>query len=368
MPKSTGAAIRAAMLSAVLAPGAAHSLDLAGKVVDKRFAPIAAVQVCETAAPLHCAVTASDGKFRLQGNVGLVAPLGFEIGPAAAYRYGVDGRSNGAPHASGIHFAWPGPGIASAPVARGVGAAGPGSAKTAAAAPGLTCSKDGYATTTFQAAADTGSNLVIVMGGAGEKVTALFTGASLAGWTQIPAASWVLKDGALASTGAGRGVAYAGPDALDFRVIFSVRQVSGDHWPCVLYFTERPPAGQKGLDALGGVQWQAPSVNTWDYRPGKNNSGNDFYTKVNNPNLNRNQWAQCEIVAHGSTGTARMGCCQVSATGPCKAVEILRFKDAAAAGRKGPFALQMHNAGIHDEYKDISIESDPKDDSLFLAR
>jgi aminoglycoside/choline kinase family phosphotransferase len=38
-----------------------------------------------------------------------------------------------------------------------------------------------------------------------------------------------------------------------------------------------------------------------------------------------------------------------------KAVEVLDFQD-AAAGKIGPIALQMHNAGLFDEYKDVSIE------------
>ena len=46
-----------------------------------------------------------------------------------------------------------------------------------------------------------------------------------------------------------------------------------------------------------------------------------------------------------------------------KAVEVLDFKD-AAAGKVGPIAWQMHNAGLFDEYKDVMIELDPKDDEL----
>jgi hypothetical protein len=208
---------------------------------------------------------------------------------------------------------------------------------------------------------------VIVMGGAGESVSALFTGSSLSGWKAIPAASWIIKDTALASTGAGRGVLFTAGDYLDYRIIFSVRQISGNHWPCVLYFCQRPPDGQNGLDALGSLQWQPPSLGTWDYRPGKNNDGSAYYTKLATAALDRSRWAQCEMIVRGSQGTARMGCCQVTLGVPCKAKEMLRFKD-PSAGRKGPFALQMHNGGIFDEYRDISVETDPKDDSLFLAK
>ena len=42
-----------------------------------------------------------------------------------------------------------------------------------------------------------------------------------------------------------------------------------------------------------------------------------------------------------------------------KAIEVLDFKD-AAAGKVGPIAWQMHNAGLLDEYKDVTIEPDPQ--------
>ena len=50
-----------------------------------------------------------------------------------------------------------------------------------------------------------------------------------------------------------------------------------------------------------------------------------------------------------------------------KAVEVLDFKD-AAAGKVGPIAWQMHNAGLLDEFQDVTIESDPKNDDLISMR
>jgi hypothetical protein len=46
-----------------------------------------------------------------------------------------------------------------------------------------------------------------------------------------------------------------------------------------------------------------------------------------------------------------------------KAVEVLSFKD-ETAGKVGPIAWQMHNKGLFDEYKDVRIEFEPKDDKL----
>jgi hypothetical protein len=49
-----------------------------------------------------------------------------------------------------------------------------------------------------------------------------------------------------------------------------------------------------------------------------------------------------------------------------KAVEVLSFRD-PAAGKVGPITWQMHNAGLLDEYKDVTIELEPKDDALITV-
>ena len=46
-----------------------------------------------------------------------------------------------------------------------------------------------------------------------------------------------------------------------------------------------------------------------------------------------------------------------------KAHEVLDFKD-PTAGKQGPIAWQMHNAGLFDEYKDVRIEENPNEDRL----
>jgi hypothetical protein len=65
-------------------------------------------------------------------------------------------------------------------------------------------------------------------------------------------------------------------------------------------------------------------------------------------------------VANASTGTARMAVAQPVGS---NAQEVLDFKD-PTAGKAGPIAWQMHNAGLFDEYKDVTIETNPKTDDL----
>ena len=173
---------------------------------------------------------------------------------------------------------------------------------------------------------------------------------------------WVVKDGAMASTGSGRGVIYTAEDYSRYRLIFTMRHISGnpDHQACVLIFCSRPQNSEKPLDALGGIQFQVPNGGHWDYRPGMNNSGGQEFTSVTRTQFDVHAWSRVEILADAAKGTARMAVAQPPGN---TAVEVLDFKD-ATAGKAGPIAWQMHNAGLFDEYKDVTIESDPKDDAI----
>jgi hypothetical protein len=96
----------------------------------------------------------------------------------------------------------------------------------------------------------------------------------------------IVKDGAMASTGAGRGVIYTAQDYSRYRLTFTMRHVPGnpDHQACVLIFCSRPRHEEKPLDALGGIQFQVPNGGHWDYRPGMNNNGRcGVYFAYENP-------------------------------------------------------------------------------------
>ena len=177
---------------------------------------------------------------------------------------------------------------------------------------------------------------------------------------------WIVKDGAMASTGAGRGVIYTAKDYSRYRLMFTMRHVSGnpDHQAGILIFCTRPQTGEKPLDALGGIQFQAPNGGHWDYRPGMNNNGGPAFTPVTKTRFDAHEWSRVEILADAARGVARMAVAQPLGS---KAVEVLDFKD-AAAGKAGPIAWQMHNAGLIDEYKDVTIETDPKDDDLITVK
>lgn len=176
--------------------------------------------------------------------------------------------------------------------------------------------------------------------------------------------AWVVKDDAMASTGAGRGVIYTKDDYNNYRIVFEMRQTSGNpgHQPCVLMFCTRPAEGEKGLDALGGIQFQVPNGGHWDYRPGFNKGGEGF-TNPTKTKFNNHEWSQVEILVNAKNGTARMAVAQPVGT---RGIVNLVYTN-AEAGKTGPFALQMHNGGLFDEYRNVRIETDPKDNKLITA-
>ena len=166
----------------------------------------------------------------------------------------------------------------------------------------------------------------------------------------------------MASKGTGRGVIYTEKDFSRFRLTFTMRHVSGkpDHQACVLIFCTRPQGDEKPLDALGGIQFQVPNGGHWDYRPGMNSAGGQEFHQVMKTTFDVHAWSSAEILADATKGTARMAVAQPPGS---KAIEVLDFKD-PAAGKAGPIAWQMHNAGLFDEYKDVIIELDPAQDEL----
>src|SRR5260370_15735119 len=144
---------------------------------------------------------------------------------------------------------------------------------------------------------------------------------------------WVVKDGVMASTGSGRGVIYSAKDYSRYRLMFTMRHISGDpdHQACVLIFCTRPQAGEKPLDALGGIQFQVPNGGHWDYPPGMNNNGGPEFTPVTRSHFDVHEWSRVEILADAAAGAPPMA---GSPPPRSKAVEVLDFKD-PAAGKVG---------------------------------
>jgi Domain of Unknown Function (DUF1080) len=184
----------------------------------------------------------------------------------------------------------------------------------------------------------------------------LFDGTTLNGWTQVPAASWSVVNGAMHSLGTARGFIHTTNTYGDFRFIFTSRLIKdpANHFPCVLFWGNSPTK-----DALTAIQIQPPNGYMWDYRttgPTANKSPDMFEKRFSHPGFVDTQWSQCEMLANQAAGTLRFACCQLTGTTPCKASEVVDFTD-ANAGLKAPLALQVHNASMIEEFKDLYVES-----------
>jgi hypothetical protein len=145
-----------------------------------------------------------------------------------------------------------------------------------------------------------------------------------------------------------------------------MRHVSGkpEHPAAVLFFCTRPKEGEAPLDALAAIQFMIPQGLHWDYRPGHNNSGGKEFTTLVKSKFDDHEWSRVEILVDAAKGTARLAVAQPPGA---KAVELLDY-NLPVAGKTGPIALQMHNGGLFDEYKDITIEVDPKVDDLITTK
>ena len=201
-------------------------------------------------------------------------------------------------------------------------------------------------------------------------MTRIFDGESLKGWRQDPSGTWMVKDGIIGSRGVGRGVLFTVKQFRHYRIVFDVRHVSGnpDHQACVLFFGIMPKDGEKPFDMLKAIQFQVPTGGTWDYRDGHHNDGKgeangNEYDKFPRPAFDSHQWSRVEILINADKGTARLAVAQPVGS---PALEIGNFH-VLEAGRVGPFALQMHNQGLFDEYASLAIEENPARDELITV-
>jgi hypothetical protein len=191
--------------------------------------------------------------------------------------------------------------------------------------------------------------------------TRLFNGVDLTGWDTAPGAWEVKPGGVLASKGIAADL-YTHEDLGDYRIFFQVRHVGAmggkDHKPCTVLFGKRPADPTKPARALGGAQFQPPLGGDWNYGVG------GTFTQPNpRPMFDDTKWHQCEVLVK-EAGSFHAACCPIGESS-CKTIDVLSWK---GPGRKHPFDLMMHNAGLFDEYKEIWIEKGATGDALLSQK
>jgi hypothetical protein len=183
----------------------------------------------------------------------------------------------------------------------------------------------------------------------------MFDGMTLTGWETRDPTNWLAKDGVLASQGKVPPI-WTTADLGNYRLFFKVRQVKGDHKPDVIFFGKRPGPGAGASGALGGAQFQPPNGGSWDYGAG------GTFKRPRNPGWDEKKWHHCEVLVK-EAGSFQAACCPMEPEAACELVLTW-----TGMGRKHPFAIQMHNAGLFDEYKDFFIEENPTVDELLSLK
>jgi hypothetical protein len=199
-------------------------------------------------------------------------------------------------------------------------------------------------------------------------LNSVFNGTTLAGWNQVPAGTFEVNatDQAIETTGSARGYLYTTHTYSTYRVIYSVYQNLYLHEPSVLFFGSSDTA-----DAMDGLQFELPTTIAWDYQPTGEYSNNFLpITGYNDGPENKGEsihvWYRCEMLVNTPNASADSACSFLNE--PTTASHIMYFKNAAVPVENipTPWAIQAHQTGVSDEYKDILIENNPTFDELVL--
>ena len=181
----------------------------------------------------------------------------------------------------------------------------------------------------------------------------IFDGTSFDNWVYDPNA-WTLKDGAMVGkTRSGQSQAFTKKDYSNFRLIVWSRKVNGNDHLGICLWGGRPAAGRYGFERCLLVI--PPNAAIWDYLTNSDNP---------KPNYQKGMadWHQTEILANRDTGKVLVA---------VNGVLLHEYQDPPnklSRRQNGPIGMQIHKAGTESEYKDISIEVDPKSDKLITLK
>jgi hypothetical protein len=195
--------------------------------------------------------------------------------------------------------------------------------------------------------------------------TRIFNGVNFDGWEANPS-TWSIVDDAMRGVGGTSRLAYTKANYGSFRLIFTARMnpVNGDHLG-VLFWGDRPTDPSKpNIDNAGWIQFMPPFAGMWDYHPPKHH--NLPHEKLAQGSNDSARWCTTEILCNLEKGTMRAA---------VDGVELARYTHPTPTERTdpeqrivpGPIGLFRHGGGA-SEYKDVYVESNPKEDVLITVK
>jgi hypothetical protein len=173
----------------------------------------------------------------------------------------------------------------------------------------------------------------------------IFDGKTMTGW-MCDAGRWTVKDGAINAKGMGNNFCLTEGDYDTFRLTGKSRMVQNpQNHAGICWWGGRSQGGG------GCLQMTPASGSLWDY------SGGEVRT---NPRVfDYTKWNFFELVVNLKTGTVMIA---VNGHG------YPTYTDKKLGSRKkGPIALQLHAGFSELEYKDLSVEENPKEDKLLTV-
>ncbi len=195
----------------------------------------------------------------------------------------------------------------------------------------------------------------------------VFNEINFEGWI-ADESTWSVVDGAMQGVGGTSRLAYTEEDYGSFRLIFSGRLVGdkNDHLG-VLFWGSRPTDPTSPMIDNGGwIQFMPPFAMMWDYHPPKHSFlESETIAPVFDDWEHKTTWCTTEILCNLDNGTMRAA---------VDGVEVSKFKwkwpkeriDAEKRIIPGPIGMFRHGKGT-SQYKDIYIESNPKEDILITV-
>jgi hypothetical protein len=193
----------------------------------------------------------------------------------------------------------------------------------------------------------------------GKSVTkTLFDGKTLSGWQGNPG-WWSVSDGAIAgkfNEKVPTSFLFTRDNYSDFRLTLSSKMVESANHAGVCFWGEIAEQGTNRWYTHGPLVI-FPNPSMWDYNTGK---GLRVYKPTTEKVTSQHEWVAVEILAQGNRVRSAFN-----------GVQVMEWREADLSRiREGPIGLQLHGWNGPQEvlYKDIVVETFPKDDKLITLK